>query len=150
MAVRNVRTEEREVPMKKIKIRPGKAQSAAGFFAGLMFCLIGIFIVIPAAGLFGIFWTAMAGVITVMNGVNAFTDKGAASHEIVIDDTVQNSERGSSAAKDGRQAADGEASVSELKDSIELRLKAAGELYKAGMITEEEYEEKRKEILREL
>ena len=74
----------------KDKVRPGKAQSWLAS-AGPA-CLIGIFIVIPTAGLFGIFWTAMAGVITVMNGMNAFTDKGVASHEIVIDDTVQNSE----------------------------------------------------------
>ncbi len=136
--------------MKKIKVRPGKAQSAAGFFAGLVFCLIGIFIVIPTAGLFGIFWTAMAGVITAMNGMNAFTDKGVASHEIVIDDTVQNSEGSSSQAEDCSQTAECKTSVSEMKDSIELRLKAAGELYEAGMITEEEYKDKRREILREL
>ena len=62
----------------------------------------------------------------------------------------RNSEGSSSQAEDCSQTAECKTSVSELKDSIELRLKAARELYEAGMITEEEYEDKRREILREL
>lgn len=50
---------------KKIKVKPGKAQSKAGFFVGLVFCLIGLVVVIPTFGPFGIFWTLVAVIITV-------------------------------------------------------------------------------------
>ena len=46
---------------KKIHVRPGKSQSKAGFVVGIIFCLIGLFVVIPIFGLFGILWTAVAG-----------------------------------------------------------------------------------------
>lgn len=48
---------------KKIKVKPGKAQSKAGFFVGLVFCLIGLVVVIPTFGPFGIFWTLVAVII---------------------------------------------------------------------------------------
>ena len=71
---------------KKVRVKPGKGQSMMGFIVGILFCLIGAFAVIPAAGIFGVFWTLMALIITITNGINAFTDKGVASHEIVIDE----------------------------------------------------------------
>ena len=69
--------------MKRIKVKPGRRQSMVGFFAGIVFCLIGLFVVIPGAGLFGVFWTLLAVVITVSNGMNTFSDKGPSSHEII-------------------------------------------------------------------
>ena len=47
----------RNIMSKKIHIRPGKSQSKAGFVVGIIFCLIGLFVVIPTFGIFGIFWT---------------------------------------------------------------------------------------------
>ena len=123
--------------MKRIKVKPGRRQSMVGFFAGIVFCLIGLFVVIPGAGLFGVFWTLLAVVITVSNGMNAFSDKGPSSHEIIIDDHEMDLHRGRDAAH-------------ERKAEIEERLKAAEELYQSGMITSEEYQDKRKEILKEL
>ena len=108
---------------KKVRIKPGRTQSMVGFAVGILFCFIGIFVIIPVFGLFGIVWTLMAVIITITNAVNAFTDKGVTSHEIIIDDD---------------------------EESIESRLRAAEELYNAGTITEDEYEEKRKEILKDL
>ena len=49
---------------RSIKVRPGKAQSAMGFAVGLVFVGIGLFVAIPTFGLFGIFWTLIAVVIT--------------------------------------------------------------------------------------
>ncbi|MGB4607546.1 MAG: hypothetical protein WBI62_03540, partial [Sedimentibacter sp.] len=71
---------------KKIKVKPGKAQSKAGFFVGLVFCLIGLVVVIPTFGPFGIFWTLVAVIITVTHYKNAFTEEGVSSHEIIIED----------------------------------------------------------------
>lgn len=128
---------------KKIRVKPGKTQSMAGFFVGVVFCMIGLFIVMPAAGIFGIFWTLMAVVITVMNGVNAFSDKGISTHEIVIDDGEEIRDRSVDHEKTDSETA-------QLAGDIELRLKAAEELYETGTITREEYESKRKEILERL
>ena len=123
---------------KRIKVKPGKTQSIFGLLAGIVFCLIGLFVVIPSAGLFGIFWTIMAVLITVSNGINAFSDKGVSTREIIIDD------------HDASMTAGENSALSERKKDIELRLRAAEELYKDGTITKEEYDEKRKDILKEL
>ena len=113
---------------KRIRVKPGKTQSMAGFAAGTVFCLLGVLVVIPMAGLFGVIWTVFAGIITAVNGLNAFSDQGVASHEIIMDDDTE----------EGK------------KDDIEYRLKTAEELFKEGTITEEEYKAKREEILRDL
>ena len=142
---------------KKVRIKPGKSQSMMGFIVGILFCLIGVFVVIPSAGLFGIFWTLMALIITITNGMNAFTDKGVTSHEIEIDEE-RHMERGTGngSITDLRSdisdtASDrSEAAIKGIKGNIGLRLQVAEDLYKAGTITKEEYETKRREILDEL
>lgn len=139
---------------KRIKVKPGKTQSAMGFAVGIVFCLIGVFVVIPSAGLFGVFWTLMAGIITVTNGINAFSHKGVASHEIVIDDDTGRSPASTGEENSGEclETAECGSAISreELRGNIELRLRTAEDLYKAGTITREEYEKKREEILKEL
>lgn len=134
---------------KKVRIKTGKTQSMMGVIAGILFCLIGVFAVIPSAGLFGVFWTLMALVITVTNGINAFTDKGVASHEIVIDDDKHDVNKEGSAGTDIASNTDA-AGMEELKENMELRFQAAEDLYKKGVITREEYEAKRREILKDL
>ena len=134
---------------KKVRIKPGKTQSMMGVIAGILFCLIGVFAVIPSAGLFGVFWTLMALVITVTNGINAFTDKGVASHEIVIDDDKHDVNKEGSAGTDIASNTDA-AGMEEFKENMELRFQAAEDLYKKGVITREEYEAKRREILKDL
>ena len=143
---------------KKVRIKPGKGQSMMGFIVGILFCLIGVFVVIPSAGLFGIFWTLMALIITITNAMNAFTDKGVATHEIVIDDGKQAEGRADerimadmpSDMSDSASNNRSEAAIKGIKGNIELRLQVAEDLYKAGTITKEEYETKRREILDEL
>jgi len=46
---------------KKIHVRPGKSHAKAGFIIGIIFCLIGLFVVIPTFGILGVLWTALAG-----------------------------------------------------------------------------------------
>lgn len=105
---------------KRIHVRPGKGQSKMGFVVGIIFCLIGLFVAIPTFGLFGIFWTAIAGWITYVNYKNGFTDEQIDSH--VID----------------------------IEDDMETRLAKLQSLYDQSLITYEEYEQKKKEILEEL
>ena len=129
-----------KVMSKRIKVKPGKFQSKIGFCVGIAFCLIGLFMVIPVFGLFGIFWTAIAVVITVSNGINAFSEKGLSTHEIIIEDN----DAMEASKKDQRADQPVE------KENIELRLRKTEELYQSGVITEEEYESKRKDILKDL
>lgn len=120
---------------KRIRVKPSRGQSLAGFFVGIIFCMIGLFIAVPTFGPFGFFWTFIAVIITIMNAYNAFSDKGVASHEIIIDD-MENSPN---------------PSVNTLsKLSAKDRLAELQELYDKNLITSEEYQQKRKKILDEL
>lgn len=113
---------------KKIHVRPGKGQSKMGLIVGIIFCLIGLVVVVPTFGLFGILWTAVAGYITYVNYRNGFTDKKIDSHVIEIDESGEVQE----------------------EESVEERLKQLTNLYVQSLITREEYEQKKKEILDEL
>ena len=114
---------------RNIKVKPGKTQSTMGFVTGLIFVGIGLFVVIPTFGPFGIFWTLIAVAITVTNGINAFGKKGVASHEIVMED-------------DGQPAGG--------QPSVEQRLEEARSLYDGGPITREENEARPAEIMKDL
>lgn len=120
---------------KKIKIKYGKGQSAMGMVAGILFCIIGVVMVIPVFGFFGIVWTLFALGITILNGINAFSDKGMISREIIIDEENK-------LHSDSRQL--------QQKESVQERLKLVERLYAEGSITKEEYDQKRKKILDEI
>ena len=111
---------------RKIKVRPGKQQSKFSFYFSLIFIFIGIFVAIPIFGLFGILWTAAACWICYHHYVNGFTDEGIPSYEINIQEDEQSS------------------------DSIESRLKKLENLYQSGLITREEYDHKRQNIINEI
>lgn len=117
---------------KKITYRPSKAQGAFGTAVGAIFVLIGLTAAIPAAGAFGVLWTLAALGITGMNAYQAF-GKGYAGPEIRIED----------------EAGCDPASSPETLDA-KSRLEQLESLKDAGLITEEEYQEKRQDILEEL
>ena len=111
---------------KRVTYRPSKASAVLGGVVGVVFTFIGLFVAIPQTGLFGLFWTGLAAAITVANFYQAF-GKGYIGPDIEIQD-------------------DGAASA----ETAEERLKKLQSLYDQRLITPEEYEEKRKEILKEL
>lgn len=113
---------------RNIKVKPGKTQSMLGFIVGILFVILGITIVIPMFGLFGILWTVMAGFGVFFHYKNAFTAKGMATHEIVVEE-------------------DSETSAEPSQENIEDKLIKLESLYHQGLITQEEYDSKRKEIL---
>lgn len=131
---------------KQIKMKPGKGQSIFAFCVGLVMTLIGLVVIIPTMGIFGILWTAVAAGITGMHGINAFSEKGIATHEIIIEEdcdthqaeTLQESEKRKNDSGTG------------MKGNTALRLEEAKHLYESGLITAEEYEDKRKQILEDL
>lgn len=109
---------------RRIRVKPGKGSSLAGFIGGIIFLIIGVAVVIPIFGPFGIAWTLVALVITVMNGVNAFSDKGVPIYEVNMS--------GDEPAKDIDFAG---------------QLRNLKELKDDGIITETEYNIKKEEIL---
>lgn len=137
---------------KKIHVRPSGEQSKLGFGVGIAFCLIGLFVAIPIFGPFGILWTAVAGYITYSHWRNGFTDRKIDTHVIEIEDSdpenvTVTSHRGfgtsySVSGLEGNQDFSG--------NDIENRLKSLQSLYDQRLITKEEYEEKKQEILKEL
>ena len=118
---------------RRVTYRPSKGQSIFGAVVGVIFILIGLFVVIPTFGPFGILWTLMAVGITGMNAYQAFGKKYVGP-EIHIEE-------------EGAPYAGSQPSAS---GSAEERLKELRSLYDQRLITQEEYEAKRQEILKQL
>ena len=102
------------------RYRPNKVQSAVGIAAGGLFILLGLFFVIPTFGFFGIIWTLFAVGITASNAYGS----------------LEMEER------------DGPGEGSGGLD-FEEKLQKLQRLYEQRLITREEYEQKRAEILAE-
>lgn len=113
---------------KRITYRPNKASSALSGGVGVVFILIGLFVAIPMFGAFGILWTIIAVGITAVNLYQGF-GKNYVGPEIRIEEE----------GTDGGRT-----------DSVEERMKQLRSLYDQRLITQEEYETKRQEILKEL
>ena len=112
---------------KRVTYRPSKSGSAFGGVVGIIFVCIGLFVAIPAFGPFGILWTLIAVGITAMNFYQAFGKKYVGPEIHIEEDDG------------GKLAADPKA-----------RLRKLQELYDQNLITKEEYERKRQEILKDL
>ena len=139
---------------KKIHVRPSGAQSKVGFAVGILFCLIGLFFAIPTFGIFGVFWTAVAGWITYVHWRNGFSDNKIDSHVIEVEDidpdnVTITSHRGFGTSYTVNTSEFEDASDYDSSD-MERRLKSLQSLYEQRLITKEEYEEKKQEILKEL
>jgi len=117
-----------------IRVKPSKPASLFGMIVSIVFVFIGLFVVIPNAGMFGVFWTLIAVGITGFQAYNFFGDKGVASWEIDID-TGANAETNNQSTS--------------VSGDFETRLRKLNRLKEDGLITEEEFQKKREEILRE-
>src|SRR5262245_31629967 len=71
--------------MARIRVKPSRPQAALAMAVGLVFIGIGLFIVIPTFGAFGIFWTLVAVALTVFFAANVFSPRGFAQTEIEVD-----------------------------------------------------------------
>lgn len=113
--------------MKKIKIKPSKENSIFSFVVCCVFVVVGIVVVIPMFGIFGIIWTGMVGIMTIYSAKNAFSDKGIAMNEIIVEEDCYKKE-------------------DKMEEPTE-RLEKLKELYEKNLINYDEYERKRKEII---
>jgi hypothetical protein len=117
---------------KRVQIKPSKPAGVAQMIAGSIFAIIGLAVVIPlmikANGpvWFGVLWTLAAVVAAIMGAINAFTDRGIPTEEIVSD-----------------------SSESGIARSTEDRLRELDDMREKKLISKDEYDETRKRILDE-
>jgi hypothetical protein len=115
------------------RVKLSRPLSAMTCFVGIIFVFIGLFVVIPHIGLFGIFWTLVAAGITIYHGMNAFSDRGVA-HEVVEFETPDPNPE----------------AAPPIRQTTEQRLTALESLKQKNLITPEEYETQRRRILEDL
>ena len=118
-----------------VRIHPSKPSMVLSLVVGVIFCLLGVFIVIPTFGVFGLFWTLISAGITVVNAMPLFSEE---ERDLYHTMTIE---------EDGGY--DGLAADTQ-SDDIAARLEKLKALYDRRLITTEEYESKREEILRRL
>jgi hypothetical protein len=107
----------------RIGVKPGKAASAAGMVVGGLFILLGVAVVIPTFGAFGLVWTAVAGVIALYYAYNFFSSRGLSTYQLDVESP-------------------------EGVEDLDASLRKLARLKADGLLTDEEYERKRAEILR--
>jgi len=107
----------------RMGIKPGKAASIVGMVIGSLFVLLGIVVIIPTFGVFGIVWTAVAGVIALFYAYNFFSNRGMSAYEIDV------------------ESSDG-------VEDLDTSLRKLAKLKDDGLLSDQEYEQKRAEVLR--
>ena len=128
---------------RRVRVQPSKPAMILSLCVGIIFVLVGIFIAIPTFGLFGIFWTLVAVFITVGNVAPMFGKEGH-TRQIIIEDEYED-------LTDDPDLLDPNTSASApYASDAEQRLQELQNLYTKGLITRDEYDEKRAEILKEL
>ena len=114
---------------RRMRYQPSKGQCIFTGIVGIFFCIIGFAVVLPGAGIFGLLWTAIAVYMTVNSFRMAAGKKNAMGHYIIEEED----------STDGKSGQSAEARLQELQN-----------LYDRRLITAEEYEIKRQEILKEI
>src|SRR5438067_824752 len=69
----------------RIGVRPGKFASIAGMVVGGVFVLLGILVIVPMFGAFGLVWIAVAAAIAIFHGYNVFSSRGASAYEVNVE-----------------------------------------------------------------
>ena len=111
---------------------------------GIVFVMISITTIIPNAGLFGVIFLVGGGFFAV-NGIRMVISKNGLAQRVAYD-VEQDLEQSIVGLMEEPPAAE-EPSV---RRSTEERLLELQDLYRQNLITQEEYEAKRQEILKEL
>jgi hypothetical protein len=112
--------------LKSGRVRPSKSSSIVGMIVGIIFIFIGVTTGLTMAGAFGVFWTLGVVVMTGFHAYNVFSEKGFSEYQVDVEVT------------DSYQVKE---------ESFDEKLRKLKVLKDDGLINEEEYEAKRKEIL---
>jgi hypothetical protein len=96
--------------------------------AGALFVILGVTVVMPMVGGFGVIWTLFAVAITLFHAYNVFSSRGVSLYEVDLD----TGEAGGEPAED-----------------FELKLRKLARLKEDGLLSEEEFAAKRAEIMQQ-
>lgn len=104
----------------RYRVKPSKSNSVLGMIVGVIFIIIGI-TQVSQLGTFGVIWTLLAIIITGYHLINVFSDKGVSSYQVDIEDNNPG--------------------------DYESKLRQLYRLKEDNIISEEEYQKKKEEIL---
>ena len=107
----------------RMGVKPGKAVSAVGMVVGGLFVLLGLVLIVPLFGVFGLVWTAVAAAIALYHAYNFFSDRGISTYEVNVD------------------------SPGSVED-FDASLRKLAKLKADGLLSDQEYEQKRAELIR--
>jgi hypothetical protein len=110
------------------RVRPSKSSSVMGMVVGIIFVIIGVTTVIPGAGAFGIFWTFGAIAITGFHAYNVFSEKGVSYYQVDVDYRDE---------------------VREVTEDFDSKLRKLKKLKDDGILSDEEYQAKKEQLLNE-
>ena len=125
--------------MPRIGFRPSKERSILALIGSIVMVGVGVFIVIPTFGAFGVFWTVMVFMFGVYHAYLAFSGRGIDT-EIYMDEFNPNQNNNFNQISQNFLG----------NADVETRLKKLASLKNQNLISVEEYKRKREEILREL
>jgi hypothetical protein len=97
--------------------------SVLGLVIAILFVVLAVAVIIPTFGVFGILWTVVAGGIGLFYAYNFFNNQGVSVYDVNVDspDSVED---------------------------LDVSLRKLAKLRDDGLITDQEYEQKRTEVLR--
>jgi hypothetical protein len=138
------------------RVRPGKSASLLGMIAGIGFVIFGLSMMggsgvpggMPSMGFpapFMVLWLVVAGGIAVFHGYNYFSERGASTMEVDLELPVQSSGVFSQSA----QPASSESASGAAAGDFAERLRKLEQLRDDRLISEQEYQDKRTQILAE-
>lgn len=107
----------------RVGVKPGKAASLLGMVVGGLFILLGIAVIVPTFGAFGLVWTAVAGAIALFYAYSFFSSRGVSAYEISV-------------------------TSPESMDDLDAGLRKLAKLKDDGLVTDQEYEQRRAEVMR--
>lgn len=119
---------------RRVRYTPSKPSMILSLVVGVLFIIIGLFVAIPNFGLFGIVWTLIAVGITIANALPLFSDKAEYRSGMIIEEDDALSP----------------APVNYSGRTREERLAELSDLYEKRLITREDYDRRREEILKEI
>lgn len=108
----------------RIGVRPGKSISLVGMAGGFIFVVLGLTVIMPLFGIFGLAWTAVAGCIALYHAYNFFSPRGVSAYEVNVG--------GNNPPED-----------------FDATLRKLAKLREDGLVSEAEYEQKRAEVMRQ-
>ena len=134
---------------RNIRYKPSKASAAMSVVVGILFTLIGIFVVIPSVGLFGVVWTLFAVGITVANVGQAMGKKNFMPQiQVEDEDGFHDVDKFTRREVSFRPDAPDHMHITGAGLPLKKQMEQLDVLMKAGLLTEEEYDQMRKEIMK--